>query len=250
MKNINKFVFLMSFLILPMYSFAYEGDDVCKSKQDVGYGKVITLGALNGGDLATSDNLVVCFKGLNVSQEIASKIGVKGLTGEGLRVTSGMKVDGHEEFYVSFYNDSTGVASIGRVLASQQGKLMTTSGLIIKKRDISSASPDAEFRIFGIDKSSAFHNVYFNLIEPARSSIYRFNDIPGETNFPAKPEHFIDGYGEFVSGSGQVSVSSTEIVEGKGRQIFGALFSSDGKKICDLDASETGWAFFQNCIKH
>lgn len=249
MINLNKVVIAISISILPMCSLASEADNICKSASDVGYRDVITLRALKGGDLAASDNLVVCFQGLDVSQKIASKSSVNGLAGEGLRVTSGIKVAGFEEFYISFYNDSTGMASIERVLSNHQGKLMATDGLIIKKRDISHASPDAEFRIFGVNKLPAFHNVYFNLIEPTSSSVYRFKDVPGKADLPAKPEHFIDGYGEFVGGAGRVSVSSTEIIEGKGRQVFGALFGSDGKKICDLDANETGWALFQNCIK-
>ncbi|UAN52921.1 hypothetical protein KGP26_07625 [Serratia sp. JSRIV002] len=249
MKSFNKVVFAIILSILPIYSLASDAADICRSARDGGYRDVITLGALNGGELSTSDNLVVCFKGLDISQKIASKTGVSGLAGEGLRVTSGIKVDEYEEFYIAFYNDSTGVASIERVLSNHQGRLISTEGLVLKKRDMSSASPDAEFRIFGVNKLPAFHNVYFNIIEPTSSSIYRFRDIPGKADLPAKLEHFSDGYGEYVGSSGLVSVSSTEIIEGKGRQLFGALFGSDGKRICDLDANETGWALFQKCIK-
>ncbi|WP_387693013.1 hypothetical protein [Photorhabdus sp. RM71S] len=222
-------------------------DYKCRGGSSKRYFNVLTAPQKLNNDGAKA----ICYRGEDYTQMLAEQSDQNGLAGDGLRITSTWKVKDLEVMYVALYNDNTGKAAIERVFLNNAGKLSFSRKLIVKSRDIPDASPDASFTLFGIDGSDVnFNMVYFNVNEPTSTSIYRFKEIPGRVDLPAKVSFFSGGSGLWVGDNGNISVGFSYIENIQdGRQWREELIDKKGKKACDLVSEDIAPAFLQQCKK-
>lgn len=233
----NKFLALLV-IMTPLTAFAERGDDVCKTMADQGFRDTITTPAITGNIQDTPSDLAICYQGKDYSQKIAKSTLFKKLPGEDLRIVSSSNVKGFREMYVSLYNLASGDSVITRVVVNNANEIGAYPGGLVSRQQITNSDPEGQFFFIPSYKNDV---VYFNFIEPNRVGLYRFNHIPGYPNSAADLEKVSDGYGEWVKKNGDVIISKDSIVQGKGREIYGAIITPSGKEKCKLDASEKAW---------
>ncbi|HBT7194952.1 TPA: hypothetical protein ACH27V_000886 [Klebsiella quasipneumoniae subsp. similipneumoniae] len=238
-KNILTLLFLAPFI-----AAADRGDDICQTWVRQGYGNTITTPPITGNVPAIISDLAICFKGKNYSQDTAKITNIKGLAGDGLRVVSSLKMDGYEEFYVSLYNEKAGVSAITRVFINEWGNIYAKENGLVRKKDINGLSSEGifSFVIPGDNKT-----IYFNVIEPARTRVYKFEQASGYFYTMAHVKKISDGYGEYAKKNGDIVVSRQVESGGKGSRAEGFILDKNGNKKCMVDSTQRAWAFFAEC---
>ncbi|HED1838406.1 TPA: hypothetical protein ACIJ1F_003706 [Citrobacter freundii] len=228
-------------IILGFFSgmaLAGRGDAICDTWLKEGYGNKITTPAITGDIQDKPADLAICFQGKDFSQQIAKSALFKKLPGNGLRVVSSSNVDGFREMYVSLYNSDSGESVITRVVVNEQNNIEAYPGGLVSRQQIKNSDPEGQFMFIPSYRTDA---VYFNFVEPTKSSIYYFHHTPGYPNSAADLAKVSDGYGEWIKKNGDIIVSKDKIVEGHGREVYGFIIKPDGSEKCKVDASQSAW---------
>ncbi|CDL79995.1 hypothetical protein [Xenorhabdus cabanillasii] len=220
-------------------------DYECRGSSSKRYFNVLTAPVKPNND----GNYAICYRGIDYTQDIAKQSFKKGLAGDGLRITSALKVKGYEIMYVALYNDNTGAAVIEMVTIDSAGKIRGSSNLI-DKDEIPGSDADGRFNIFGIIKSkNDFNRIYFNLRNATNITIYQFEAPPSIISPRANVKFFAHGVGFWVGDTGNVSVSKSYVSPETGRYEVSVLLNKNGKEICKLDDSKNYLISDQKCKK-
>lgn len=224
--------------LIPSLAIANRGGIICQTWLKEGYGNLITTPAISGDIQDKPADLAICFKGKDYSQDVAKSTLFKNLPGNGLRVISSSNVEGFREMYVSLYNKDTSEAVITRVTVNNYNTLVSYPGGLVSRQQIKNSDPEGRFIFIPSYKNDA---VYFNFIEPTNVSVYKFHHIPGDVNSAADISKVSDSYGEWVKKNGDIIVSKDEIIEGKGRVVYGAIITPDDKEKCKFNSEKPTW---------
>lgn len=229
---------LLSIIFFPGLVLAGRGDTICNMWLNDGYGDEITTPAITGNIQEKPADLAICFQGKDYSQDVAKSTLFKKLPGSGLKVVSSSNVKGFREMYVSLHNHETGESVITRVAVNNYNVIGAYPGGLVSRQQIKNSDPEG---IFIFIPSYVDNSIYFNFIEPANASIYKFHHIPGYVNSAADISKVSDSYGEWVKKNGDIIVTKDKIVEDEGRITYGAIITPDNKEKCRFDASKFAW---------
>lgn len=234
MKAMFKIFFVL--LLLPLYAHA----STCESSYKMGY-KGFTFPIISSSRNTPEK---ACYSGRNVTNWITDTANTK--------LTSVIKLDDVEFFYVTTYNEESGKSVLYGVYENSKGEPEKETLLISDPKVFEPKKTLENMRLNTYDKENGI--MYFSTSAWATSDAIHSFIVPVQKSgltSPAVKEHFITD-GNFITLANSDKCPSCFAVEkimhdDKGAYFPTFLVTNNGEDICQINTMDSAWQLSPQC---
>ncbi len=235
MNTICKMIFSLS--LIPLYAHS----STCENSYNMGY-KGFTFPIITDSRNTPEK---ACFSGRNVTSWITSS--------DGAKLTSVIKLDDEEFFYVTTYNEQNGNSVLYGVYENSKGEPNKVKLLFNNPKEFEPKQTLENMRLNSYDKENGI--VYFSTTAWATSDAIHAFSVPIQkskmTSHPIKEKFITDG--NFIALANSEKCTSCIVVEKISHDEKGAYFpkflvNNNGENFCQISTKDAAWDLAPECL--